>query len=53
MIGQAAQIIGVSTVYMRTLDGVLKPQRTSTGVRLYDPDAVTRFARERAARKAG
>ena len=50
--GAVAKRLGLSTSRVVQLDreGVLPAMRDSGGRRLYDPDRVERFARERAAR---
>jgi len=51
MVGEVARMLGVSDQRVRQLDDILKPDRTATGVRLYDPARIEKVAAKRAARK--
>ncbi len=42
--GDVARVLGVSTTTVYRLDANLKPIRTASGRRLYDPAVVQRFA---------
>lgn len=47
-----ARLLGVTPARVRQLDRMLLPQRTVSGVRLYDRRVVERYLEERAARRA-
>ncbi len=47
----AARLLGVSDERTRQLDGALRPERTTTGQRLYNADRVDAVAGERDAAK--
>jgi hypothetical protein len=47
----AKRLGGVSRQYVHTLDPVLQPRRSETGVRLYRADAVDEFVRDRESKK--
>jgi DNA-binding transcriptional MerR regulator len=51
-IGKAAEILGVSTSHVHSLDDELHPVRDRHGRRWFDPDRVIRLAEHRAAKRA-
>ena len=52
LLGEVARRLGYSPIWVRRLDDVLRPLRTSTGSRVYCMDIVERVAAEREASRS-